>query len=205
MSKTRLEFFSDGVFAIICTILVVGFQIPSLHDTSSSAAMLRSLLEMAPSFGSYFLSFALVTRYWIAHHELIGLVRTINAPLIWANNLFLMWLALLPFPTELMGHYPHDEIAVIFFGGVTFLAAAAFLCLRLYLLLTRDLAETAFDRARLTKSIRASAVGIALYLTALIVSYLSDGITLTMYGLVPFLFLMPLRLPSLRRSGMPAR
>ncbi len=199
MSKTRLEFFSDGVFAIVCTLLVVGFQVPKLGDATSGPALLQALTAMAPSFVAYFLSFGLVTLYWVAHHEVIAIVRIVNAPLVWLNNLFLMWLALLPFPTELMGHYPHDEIAVIFFGLVTFLAAVAFLVLRLFLLSTKDLLDPQFDSRDLRRSIRNSAIGITLYCAALLISYLSNRITLTMYGLIPFLFLIPVRIARRRQ------
>jgi len=191
MSKARLESFSDAVFAIVCTLLVVSLQVPEVH---ADRTLLTSLFAMAPSFASYFLSFALVTLYWVAHHEVLAIVRNVNAKLIWINNFFLMWLALLPFPTELMGRYPQDETAVLFFGLITFLAAVAFIVMRLFLLFQPDLLDAQFESRYLRTSLRNSAIGITLYFVALLVSYLSERITMTMYGLIPFLFLVPVRI-----------
>jgi len=191
MSKVRLEFFSDGVFAIVCTLLAVGLEMPKFSERSD--VLLANLIAMSPSFMSYFLSFALVTLYWIAHHNLVAAVRVSNAAFTWLNSLFLMWFALLPFPTDLMGHYPRNEIAVIFFGLVTLLAALSFTTLRAFVYFRRDLQDPELDRVQLRTSIRNGIVWIAVYACALLVSYASNSITMTMYGLIPFLFLTPLR------------
>jgi len=195
MRKARLESFSDAVFAIVCTLLVVSLQVPDLHQERGETLIMR-LIAMAPNFLSYVLSFALVTLYWIAHHEVLTIVRHVNAPLIWVNNLFLMWLALLPFPTEIMGRYPHEEMAVLFFGLITLLAAVCFVALRLLLLYEPKLRDPLFDTRNLVKSIRNSVIGIAVYLLALLIAYLSNEVTMTMYGLIPFLFLIPVRLKA---------
>ena len=192
MSKARLESFSDAVFAIICTLLVVSLQVPDLHRERGET-LIGHLVGMAPGFLSYVLSFALVTLYWIAHHEVLTIVRNVSAGLIWMNNFFLMWLALLPFPTEVMGRYPHEEMAVLFFGLITLLAAVSFVGVRLMLLYKPNLRDPQFDTRVLKISIRNSTIGIALYVVALLISYLSDEVTMTMYGLIPFLFLIPVR------------
>ncbi|MFL5238991.1 MAG: TMEM175 family protein [Rhizomicrobium sp.] len=192
MSKARLESFSDAVFAIICTLLVVSLQVPDLHRERGET-LIGHLVGMAPGFLSYVLSFALVTLYWIAHHEVLTIVRNVSAGLIWMNNFFLMWLALLPFPTEVMGRYPHEEMAVLFFGLITLLAAVSFVGVRLMLLYKPNLRDPQFDTHSLKISIRNSTIGIALYVVALLISYLSDEVTMTMYGLIPFLFLIPVR------------
>jgi len=132
--------------------------------------------------------------YWVAHHDLMRILRSVSSGLLWMNNFFLMWLALLPFPTEMMGAYPHNETAVLFFGLITMMAAIAFISLRLYVLFERDLLDPQFDAAYLRHSIRNSAIGTALYFIALLVSYLSEQITITMYALIPFLFFVPVRI-----------
>jgi uncharacterized membrane protein len=199
MSKARLESFSDAVFAIICTLLVVSLQVPDLHRERGET-LIGHLVGMAPGFLSYVLSFALVTLYWIAHHEVLTIVRNVNAGLIWMNNFFLMWLALLPFPTEVMGRYPHEEMAVLFFGLITLLAAVSFVGLRLVLLYKPHLRDPQFDTRFLKTSIRNSTIGIALYVVALLISYLSDEVTMTMYGLIPFLFLIPVRVKTVHAA-----
>jgi len=194
MSKTRLESFSDAVFAVVCTLLVVSLQLPQVSGKNPEHSLLISIVGMAPTFGSYVLSFALVTLYWVAHHDLMRILRSVSSGLLWMNNFFLMWLALLPFPTEMMGAYPHNETAVLFFGLITMMAAIAFISLRLYVLFERDLLAPQFDAAYLRHSIRNSAIGTALYFIALLVSYLSEQITITMYALIPFLFFVPVRI-----------
>jgi uncharacterized membrane protein len=199
MSKARLESFSDAVFAIICTLLVVSLQVPDLHRERGET-LIGHLVGMAPGFLSYVLSFALVTLYWIAHHEVLTIVRNVSAGLIWMNNFFLMWLALLPFPTEVMGRYPHEEMAVLFFGLITLLAAVSFVGVRLMLLYKPNLRDPQFDTRFLKSSIRNSTIGIALYVVALLISYLSDEVTMTMYGLIPFLFLIPVRVKTVHAA-----
>lgn len=196
MSKARLESFSDAVFAIVCTLLVVSLQVPKLSQQDPHDLNIWVLINMAPQFGSYVLSFALVTLYWVAHHDLIRIVRNVNAGLLWMNNFFLLWLAVLPFPTEVMGAYPRNETAVLFFGLITIMAALAFIALRLFVLFRRDLLDPAFDAAHLARSIRDSAIGVGLYFVALLVSYLSEKITITMYALIPFLFFVPVRIKA---------
>lgn len=197
MSKARLASFSDAVFAIICTLLVVSLEVPEFGPRHHDRTLLDSLIGMAPSFASYVLSFALVTFYWVAHHDLLSIVRQVNAGFTWINNFFLMWLALLPFPTEIMGRYPHNEIAVLFFGLITFLAAVTFIALGICLLITHNLREPEYETRCLAISLRNSGIGIGVYFVALLVSYFSDWITMTMYGLIPFLFLVPMRIRRL--------
>jgi uncharacterized membrane protein len=203
MNKARLESFSDAVFAIVCTLLVVSLPVPRLNPQDPHDLNIAALVAMAPQFGSYVLSFALVTLYWVAHHDLVRILRSVSAAFLWINNFFLMWLALLPFPTEIMGAYPHNETAVLFFGLITIMAALAFIGLRGFVLLKKDLLDTAFDAAQLARSIRNSAIGVGLYFVALLVSYFSDKITITMYALIPFLFFVPVRIKS-REPEAPA-
>src|SRR6476660_2466304 len=93
MTKTRLEAFSDGVIAIIITIMVLELKRP--HGTSWEA-----IREVLPSFFAYVLSFTLVAIYWGNHHHLLHTVSHVNSRIIWANNHLLFWLSLIPFATS---------------------------------------------------------------------------------------------------------
>jgi hypothetical protein len=99
-----------------------------------------------------------------------------------------------------MGRYPHEEMAVLFFGLITLLAAVSFVGLRLVLLYKPHLRDPQFDTRFLKTSIRNSTIGIALYVVALLISYLSDEVTMTMYGLIPFLFLIPVRVKTVHAA-----
>ena len=103
MPTSRIEAFSDGVFAIIITLLVLEIHVPQVQDKNISAALEHSLLAMTPKFLSYILSFVLVCIWWVAHHHLFHILKRSDRGLLWLNSLFLLWLAFIPFPTALMG------------------------------------------------------------------------------------------------------
>ena len=111
MQSTRLEAFSDGVIAIIITIMVLELHVP--HDASPAA-----LAALLPTFLSYVLSFVTVAIYWVNHHHLIHLVRRVTSRLLWANIHFLFWLSLLPFATGYLGAHAAQSMAVALYAAV---------------------------------------------------------------------------------------
>src|ERR1700676_3442872 len=127
MPTSRIKALSDGVFAIIITLLVLEIHVPEVQDKNISAALEHSLLAMTPKFLSYILSFVLVCIWWVAHHHLFHILKRSDRGLLWLNSLFLLWLAFIPFPTALMGDFPGERIAVLgdavaktLLGGVFF-------------------------------------------------------------------------------------
>lgn len=107
MTKTRLEAFSDGVLAIIITIMVLEMKVPHATD-------MHALLELVPAFFSYALSFIFIGIYWGNHHHLLHVVKTVSSGIIWANLNLLFWLSLIPFATGWMGenHFAQFPVAV---------------------------------------------------------------------------------------------
>ncbi|MFA6260806.1 MAG: TMEM175 family protein [Bacteroidia bacterium] len=105
MNKSRLEAFSDGVFAIIITIMVLELKVP--HDNSMDA-----LVNLFPVFTSYILSFVFIAIYWANHHHFIHAVKRVNARIIWANMGLLFTLSLVPFTTGWMGENHYAELPV---------------------------------------------------------------------------------------------
>src|SRR5579863_7370173 len=124
MTKTRLEAFSDGVLAIIITIMVLDLKPP--HDTSWLA--IRPLI---PTFLSYVLSFILVGVYWGNHHHLLHTVTNVNSRLMWANLHLLFWLSLVPFTTTWMGEDNFSNFTVAIYAGHQFLTGVAYYLLLL--------------------------------------------------------------------------
>jgi hypothetical protein len=105
MDKQRIEAFSDGVFAVAITLLVLNFKVTGL-----SASELRSqVLGQWPHLLAYILSFVIVGVYWVAHHTLFHFVARTSRALLWLNNFFLMTVAFLPFPAGLLGEYPSSQ------------------------------------------------------------------------------------------------
>jgi uncharacterized membrane protein len=123
MSTNRIEAFSDGVIAVIITIMVLELKVP--RDTT-----LTSLLSIAPQFLAYLLSFLVVAIMWVNHHHLLHAARRADARLLWANNNLLFWMSLVPFVTAYMGNNHRDPRAVALYGAVLFLCGSAFAILR---------------------------------------------------------------------------
>ncbi len=123
MKTTRLEAFSDGVFAIIITIMVLELKAPAQHT-------LAGLLGLWPAFFSYALSFLFVAIVWVNHHHMIHLVRRVTAPLLWSNMNLLFWLSLIPFATSYLGENHIVPMAVAVYGTLTMLCALAYYILR---------------------------------------------------------------------------
>jgi len=122
MGTNRLEAFSDGVIAVIITIMVLELKAPS--DTTLT--WLRSLV---PQFLSYIMSFLVVAIMWVNHHYLLHSARRVDARLLWSNNTLLFWMSLVPFVTAYMGNHHRDPRAVALYGIVLSLCSVSFLLL----------------------------------------------------------------------------
>jgi uncharacterized membrane protein len=126
MNKNRMEAFSDGVFAIIITIMVLEMKVPQ-------GTTLEALRPLLPVFLGYVLSFVYVAIYWNNHHHLLQAARQVKGPILWANTHLLFWLSLLPFVTHWMGESGFAGLPVFLYSIVMFMAAIA------YFLLSRTL------------------------------------------------------------------
>src|SRR5215467_6095545 len=113
---TRIEAFSDGVFAIVVTLLVL--ELPVLKDHGSVSELAHQLVELAPKFLSWLISLIIVCKFWLNNHHVLTLAYHGNYALAWLNSLFLMGQAFIPFPTAVMGEYPTNPLAVSLFGVV---------------------------------------------------------------------------------------
>ena len=119
MSKNRMEAFSDGVLAIIITIMILNFSVP--HD-----ADFESMRRLLPAFLSYLLSFAFLGIYWSNHHHLLQAVKHVDGRVLWANLHLLFWLSLIPFVTGWIGASRFASLPVALYGCVLLLAAIAY-------------------------------------------------------------------------------
>lgn len=123
MKKGRLEAFSDGVIAIIITIMVLEFKVPE-HGND-----LKALLPTLPFFLSYVLSFVNVGIYWNNHHHMLYLVNSITGGVLWANLNLLFWLSLIPFGTEWMANNHFAEVPVAVYGAILLMCAVSYILL----------------------------------------------------------------------------
>ena len=117
MNKSRLENLSDGVFAIVFTILVFELRVPEFPDKHSSQLLLGAIHDLIPLFVAYVMSFAILATFWISHHALYHLfVRVVNRPMILINLAYLMLISFIPFSARLIGSYPANRVAILFYG-----------------------------------------------------------------------------------------
>ena len=104
--------FSDGLFAIAMTLLVVGIGVPTLTDGGDEGELLEAYGDLVPEVISFFISFAVIGRYWVAHHQFFRLLQAMDYPLVGINLLYLAFIAFLPFPTGVLGSYFENPISV---------------------------------------------------------------------------------------------
>lgn len=181
MRTGRLEAFSDGVIAIIITIMVLELKVP--HGESIDA-----LAPVLPVFLSYVLSFAYVGIYWNNHHHLLQTCDRVNGAILWANLHLLFWLSLFPFATAWMGenHYAAAPSAV--YGVILFMAAIAFFILQQCIIASQG------SDSLLKRAVRADWKGKlspALYLIGIAAAFWSHWLSQGLYVLVALLWLVP--------------
>jgi uncharacterized membrane protein len=181
MGSGRLEAFSDGVVAIIITIMVLELKVP--HGTSF--AELRPLL---PVFLSYVLSFIYVGIYWNNHHHMLQLVQTVTGPILWANLHLLFWLSLVPFVTAWMGENQLEALPVALYGGVMLMASVAY-SLLMILMIRHEGRESALARA-MGRDLKGKASPL-IYATAIGMAFVQPLVSLGLYVLVAAIWFIP--------------
>jgi uncharacterized membrane protein len=132
MNKNRIEAFSDGVMAIIITIMVLELHIPELKKGFTNQDVWNALLLLAPKLLAYLLSFVVVAILWVNHHSLFDKIPHADSKLIWYNAFLLFAMSLIPLPTAFLAQHPMLSQAAMFYGFVMFINALAFYLLRWY-------------------------------------------------------------------------
>ena len=181
MPKSRLEAFSDGVLAIIITIMVLELKVP--HE-----ATVNALTKLWPVLLSYILSFALLGTYWNNHHHLLHAAKVIDGRVLWANLHLLFWLSLFPFGTAWMGENAFAPVPTAMYGVLQLLAGFA------YFVLSRALVRVPGQAPALAEALRRDVKGVAslvIYLVATPIALIAPPIGLAMYAGVVALWLVP--------------
>jgi uncharacterized membrane protein len=181
MSKGRLEAFSDGVIAILITIMVLELKIP--HGTDWQA-----LRPLFPVFLTYVLSFVFLAIYWNNHHHMIQAAERINGRILWANLHLLFWLSLVPFVTGWMGENHFAPLPTAVYGGVLLLAGVA------YLILQGAVVAAHGPDSKLAIALANDVKGkmsAALYAVAIPLAFVNQWISDALYVLVALMWLIP--------------
>lgn len=181
MPKTRLEAFSDGVLAIIITIMVLELKVPHGEDLSALAPLL-------PVFFSYVLSFVYIGIYWSNHHHMLHAVKRVTGGVLWANLHLLFWLSLFPFVTGWMGENHFAQLPTALYGLVLLMAAIA------YLILTFTIINEEGADSLLAKAIGRDLKGklsVVAYVLAIALSFFNHWVAEAIYVLVALVWLVP--------------
>ena len=181
MGKGRLEAFSDGVIAIIITIMVLELKVP--HGTG-----LDALSPLVPVFISYVLSFVFIGIYWNNHHHMLHAVGKVNGRILWANLHLLFWLSLVPFVTGWMGENHFAALPVALYGVVLLMAGIA------YFVLARSLAAHHGKESTLALALGKDTKGkasVAIYAAAVPLSFVNPWIAFSMYIAVAIIWFIP--------------
>ena len=181
MGKGRFEAFSDGVIAIIITIMVLELKVP--HEEGIDALKL-----LIPVFLSYVLSFVNIGIYWVNHHHLLHTVRRVTGPILWANLHLLFWLSLMPFATGWMGENHFSKVAVALYGVVLLMSGVSYKIL-----------QEAIIASQGAESILKKAVGgdwkgwipLVLYTTAIPLAFWIPQLSIAFYVAVSVLWFVP--------------
>jgi uncharacterized membrane protein len=182
MKSSRLEAFSDGVIAVIITIMVLELHVPRQDG-------LAGLWSMAPRLGIYLLSFLMVGIYWINHHELVRRTEVVDYRILWANLIFLFVLSLIPYVVDYVDEKLFDRFATILYDATMLLGGLAFFVLRWTVMRLQWKAGSlrSSDQAELRKH----TVSLCIYLLAIAVAYYRPWLSLAITALVTVVWIVP--------------
>jgi uncharacterized membrane protein len=181
MNRGRLEAFSDGVIAILITIMVLELKVP--HGAS-----LESLRPLVPVISAYVVSFVFLGIYWSNHHHMLHLVERVNGGILWANLHLLFWLSLVPFVTAWIGEYHDAAMPTAAYGVVLLLASIA------YYVLSRTIIAVHGPDSRIARAIGRDAKGVGstlLYVVAIPLAFVRPWMSDAIYVLVALIWLVP--------------
>ncbi len=186
MTKNRLETFSDGVFTVAITLLVLNFKMPK----GPVSALKDQLFALWPNMLAFIISFVIVGVFWVAHHHVFQFIVKTNRTHLWINNLFLMTIAFMPFPAGVLGKYPFSRVSIILYG-CTLIATDTLLTLSWMYATRASLLNprTPADFRGLYSLIIFAPV--FAYAAAIAISYVNLLIPLLIFAVVPLFYIVP--------------
>lgn len=192
LTTTRIEAFSDGVFAIAITLLVLEIAVPELtHDEVAHEQLIQRILELWPKFLSFFISFGIISIFWVGHAIMFHFIKRADRMLLWLNSLLLLFISFIPFPAALIGEYAPDRTSVMLYGATLCAAGIVFSLLwqhasRRQRLIDKHTPEHIVHLAHkvvlLAPIVYAAAVGIAFF---------NPVVSIIIYILVPLAYVIP--------------
>jgi uncharacterized membrane protein len=186
MTKNRLEAFSDGVFAIVITLLILDVRFPI--DKPLTLEILRGVV---PHVLAFVLSFIIVGVYWVSHHNMLHFIRQVDRQLLWLNLVLLLLIVFIPFPTALLGQHLDSALAVTLYGGNLILVNAAGTAMWLYAMSRPELAADGITPALPGFVARLHSAPILIYGAAIALAHWYVPLSLILFAAVPAFFIVP--------------
>jgi len=179
MNKQRVEALSDGIFAIVLTLLVIEIKVPELEHFSEMGLQ-KGLLHLIPLFLSFFLSFAVVTTTWVTHHFLFtNLAKNINRVLLYMNMIFMSFVSLIPFSAHLLGTYPESQLAVAVYSLNVMIIGGMFYLIRQYVEYSKEIENIEISKSdRLYGKVR-MILTVGLPFIAILTSFINTYISIS--------------------------
>jgi uncharacterized membrane protein len=191
----RMDALTDGVFAIVATLLVLEIKLPDLKGHSSASEVGQSLLHVLPSFLAFAFSFLTVAIYWLNHDYLSSLITRYTPPLKYLNLLLLFWICLIPFPTKFISEYPTLRIASVVYGTEMMMVAISGTMVYRYLAFHSGQLHPSISTATRKNVLRKYLGGPVLYGLSVILALVHPYLAIGMFILIPLLFVI---LPKVR-------
>jgi uncharacterized membrane protein len=190
ISKARLEAFSDGVFAIIVTLLVLELRLPTLPKDANDDAIWQGLVSVLPSLYAWMVSFLVTIVFWVNHHRFMANLHHSTDALMWFNAFLLLALSIIPFPAAVIGQHPSSPLAVCLFGLTIALGGFMFQVMRLYATITPGLMQ-GNSKHKNKLLIIGIFFGPVLYTAAAATAYIHTTLAQVLYALITFYFILP--------------
>jgi uncharacterized membrane protein len=198
---SRVEAFSDGVIAIIVTLLIFEVRLPEVAAGASNGEMWAAFLSVAPKMGSFTVSFVTVAIFWVNHHSFFSGVTHTDWKLLWANNLLLFFLAIVPFTTAVLGDHLFQPVAIAAYALDLGLAGLAFTLMGWYVLFPGRLVDPGISERARRIEVRRSIGGSILYLLGVPLAFLAPVAALVLFVAVPISFIVPGVLGRMGEAG----
>jgi len=180
LNKQRLEAFSDGVYAIVITLLILDVRIPQVQASALGAA----LIGMLPQIFTYVLSFFVVGLYWFSNHRVSHQVKKLDGTLIWLNLVWLLFVSVMPFPTSLLGRYPLQVIPITIYGADLILTNMTGLVITVYLKRYSELTEAPISSQTLWRLVPVYVISNGTYIIAIGISWIFPLGSYLLYALI---------------------
>lgn len=193
LSTQRLEAFSDGVFAIVITLLFLNLKVPEIGNQADWRELFDALYLALPKFLSIILSFVFVAIFWVAHHQFFHTLRETTRALLWLNLIFLFLVCFVPFPAAVLTQFPDNKTAVVLFGATVLLTGVMLVALRWYAWMQHKEITAITDDNQVRKALHRSVLITIFNVIGLIVSFFYPMAAIVIYLLTPLTLLFPVK------------